>query len=158
MKEFADVFHRGVFQKVVPGLVVVFRQNLLDRLLHICEVHDHSILEGSLNDTFDLVGVSVGRSAFRVSRQRVGAVDMVDNSDFHGPVRRIAQPAGGEFGPSRKLKWPGGTSLGRQATSSISRVTWNTVIDFYPSARAEPFRRYHREQSSLPILRLRDRS
>jgi len=83
MEQFADVFNRGVLEKVVPGSVVISRQNLLNGLFHIGEVHQHAILWTSFDNTLDLIGVTVEYSAFGMTGQRVSAINVVYDADFH---------------------------------------------------------------------------
>ena len=40
-------------------------------------------LQGSFDDALHPVGMTVGYSAFRMAGQGMGAVDMVDDADFH---------------------------------------------------------------------------
>ena len=83
MQQVTDVFNRGVLQKIIPGLVIISSEDLLDRLLEIRKIHHHSILECAFNDTFDLIRMAVGNSAFGMTGEGMGAIDMVYDADLH---------------------------------------------------------------------------
>ena len=53
MEQFADVFNGGVFQKVVPGVVVVSAEDLLDGLFQVRKVHHHAVLKRSFDNALD---------------------------------------------------------------------------------------------------------
>ena len=83
-KKLADVLHRRVFQKVIPRPVIVMGQYVADGFLEIGEVDHHSALGFAFNCDFNLVGVTVQRSALRVGRQKMGAVYVFGHTKSHG--------------------------------------------------------------------------
>lgn len=83
MKQYADIFDGRVFQEVVPVVVIVFRQDAADRLLHVRKVQNHAVARFAFDRDFHLVGMTVETAALRVCRKKMGAIDVVDHTEFH---------------------------------------------------------------------------
>src|SRR5262245_14233450 len=105
---------------------MVLEKDLMDGFFHVGKIHDHAVLKLSLNDTLDLIGVSVRRPAFRMTGQGMGAVDMIDDADLHGSARRIAQA--GEALTGRAAQ-PGGTRTGAVRCAAFS-CSLDSVLAF----------------------------
>jgi hypothetical protein len=83
VQEFADVFDSGEVHEVVPRLMVVLGEDLLDDSFQVCEIHQHALTWGSFDDAFDFVGMPVRCAAFRMSGKEVSAIDVVHDTDLH---------------------------------------------------------------------------
>jgi len=92
VEQLADVFDRGIVQEIVPGLVVVLNQDVSDELLQVGKIHHHAVPDGSVYDKFDFVGVTMERATLRVSRQKMGTINVVDNSDLHDANPQDSMP------------------------------------------------------------------
>src|SRR5262249_22820318 len=63
-EKLTNIFHRGVFQKIVPRSMIVLCQNPAQDLLQISKIDDHAAYNLAFDGEFDLIGVAVESSAF----------------------------------------------------------------------------------------------
>jgi hypothetical protein len=98
-EQFTDIFHRRIFEKIVPGPVVVLSKDLANHLFQVAEIHDHTGSGLSFDRKFDFIGVSVQGTAFGMSGKKVRAVDVFGHTDLHGV--RITYRKGKKFWAAR---------------------------------------------------------
>jgi hypothetical protein len=83
MKQLANVFDGRVFQKIVPRTMIEVRQRFPEKSLHIREIHHHAVSNVAICNKFNLIGVTVNRTAFGMIGEEVRTVDVLDDADFH---------------------------------------------------------------------------
>jgi hypothetical protein len=64
--------------------MVVLRKSAANGLFEIGEINHHAVANLSLDGDFDFIRMPVKRAAFGMLRQKVSAVDVFDDADFHG--------------------------------------------------------------------------
>jgi hypothetical protein len=94
-EQFTDIFHRRIFEKIVPGPVVVLSQDIANQLFQVAEVHDHAASGLSFDGKFDFIGMSVQRTAFGMPGKEMRAIDVFGHTDPHGV--RITYRKGKKF-------------------------------------------------------------
>ena len=95
VEQFANVFDRRIFEKIVPGAVVVMSKDLPDDLFEVTEVHDHAVFGLAFDGEFDLIRVSVKRTAFGMAGKKVRAINVFGHTNPHGV--RITYEMGEDF-------------------------------------------------------------
>jgi hypothetical protein len=84
VEQFANVFDRGIFEKIVPGPVVVMSKDIPDDLFEVSEVHDHAVFRLAGDGDLDFIGVSVQGAALRMAGEKVRAIDVFGHTNPHG--------------------------------------------------------------------------
>jgi hypothetical protein len=84
VEQFANVLDRRIFEKIVPGPVVVMSKDLPDDLFQVTEVHDHAAFRLTFDGELDFIGVSVKRTAFGMAGKKVRAIDVFGHTNPHG--------------------------------------------------------------------------
>jgi len=83
VEQLANVFDRRVFQEVVPGSMIEVRQRFPQNSLHIRKIHYHAVPNVAVRNKFNLIGMSVNRTAFGMIGKEVSTVDVLNDADFH---------------------------------------------------------------------------
>src|SRR5437879_118044 len=79
----ADVLDGRILEERIPVLVIVLREDRPQGLLQVREVEEHAALVVALDEDVDLVRMAMQRSAPRVAREMVGAIDVFRDPEFH---------------------------------------------------------------------------
>jgi hypothetical protein len=83
VEQLANVFDGRVFQEIIPGTMIEVRQRFPEKSLHIREIHHHAVSNVAICNKFNLIGVTVNRTAFGMIGEEVRTVDVFDDADFH---------------------------------------------------------------------------
>jgi len=83
VEQLANVFDGGVFQEIIPGTMIEVRQRFPENSLHVRKIHHHAVPNVAVRDKFNLIGMSVNRTAFGMIGKEVRTVDVLDDADFH---------------------------------------------------------------------------
>jgi hypothetical protein len=83
-EQFANVFDRRIFEKIVPGPVVVVSKDLPDDLFEVTEVHDHAVFRLAFDGDFDFIRVPVKRAAFGMAGKKMRTIDVFGHTNPHG--------------------------------------------------------------------------
>jgi len=83
MEQLADVFDGRVFQEIIPGSMIEVRQRFPQNSLHIRKIHYHAVPNVAVRNKFNLIGMSVNRTAFGMIGKEVRTVDVLDDADSH---------------------------------------------------------------------------
>ena len=83
-EQFTNIFYRRIFQKIVPGPVVVVTQNVPNHLFQVAEIHDHATARLSFDGKFNFIGVSVQGTALGMPGKKVRAIDVFGHTNPHG--------------------------------------------------------------------------
>jgi len=87
MEQLADILDRGVFQKIVPGTMIEFRERLPQARFQVSKIHDHAVPHHSVHDKFNFVGVTMVCPAFGMARKEVSTINVLDNANSHAARR-----------------------------------------------------------------------
>jgi hypothetical protein len=79
LDSFADILHRRIVEKVIQGFVVKKAQAGFNGFFQLGEVDDHPGLVFALDHHLDLISMPMQGTAFVVSRQIMGAIDVINN-------------------------------------------------------------------------------
>ena len=83
MDQFADVLHRRIRQKFVPGAVIVFAEDFPQDFFHLAEIEDHPAAVFPGDRQLHFVGVSMQAAALRMIRQIVSTIDVFRDPQSH---------------------------------------------------------------------------
>ena len=70
--------------------MIEIRKSLSQETLHIREIHHHSVADIAIGDQFHFIGMAVILPAFGMPGKMMGAINVLNDADFHTPTR-IAQ-------------------------------------------------------------------
>src|SRR5206468_4438103 len=74
---------RRIIEEVVERSVVVYPEYVARGLLEIGEIEDHAAPVFAFDDQLDTIGVPVRVAAAVVPGQKMGAVHVLDDTEFH---------------------------------------------------------------------------
>ena len=84
VEQLANVFDRRIFEKVVPGAVVVMPKDLPNDLFEVPEVHDHAVFRLAGDGDLDFISVAMQRTTLGMAGQKVRAIDVLGHTNPHG--------------------------------------------------------------------------
>jgi len=83
MKQVADIFNGRIFEEVVPGTVIEFRERLPQARFQVTKIHDHAVSHRSVHDKFNFVGMTMVCPAFGMVRKEVSTINVLDDANSH---------------------------------------------------------------------------
>src|SRR5438105_11515250 len=95
-QQFANVFDRWIFEKVIPGPVVVMSQNFAQGQFQVGEINDHPVLGLAHDSEFNSIGVSMERPTFSVPGKEMRAVNVFGHTQLHYCENSLTRPEAAE--------------------------------------------------------------
>ena len=83
-QKLTNVLDRRIFEEIVPGSMVVTRENLANLLLEVSEIDDHTTFYFAFYRDFDLIGMAMQGAALGMAGKKMSAVNVVGHTNLHG--------------------------------------------------------------------------